>query len=350
MLRYGCNATAFQILNPGILLWFAPESDAVIGYVASGGFRVTAGAPICSTERLLAVMAAFEAEARQEGRSVCYFGVQERMIDVLRAARGPVATMLLGAQPAWNPQSWPQVVARKSSLRSQLARARNKQVRAVRWPTERATSHPDLVRCLEEWLETRRTPPIHFLTEPDTLGYLAGRRVYVAEREGRVVGFLLASPVPLRSGWLIEQTIRGQRAPNGTTELLLDAAMRDIAASGASYVTLGLAPLSRRAPPFPQQHPIWLRVFLHTVRVYGQRFYNFEGLDAFKARFLPETWEPIYAITSEPRISWRTIYAIAGAFSGTSPLRFFGRALERVLRQGAHWFVRRVCQRGARAS
>lgn len=346
MLRYGCNATAFQILNPGILLWFAPEGDAVVGYVTNGTFRVVAGAPICPRERMLAVMAAFEAEASQEGQAVCYFGVQERLITLLRAERGEVPTLLLGAQPVWTPQNWPGVVARKSSLRAQLARARNKHVRVGRWPAEAATNHPELARCLGEWLETRRAPPIHFLTEPNTLGYLEGRRVYVAERAGRVVGFLLASPVPVRSGWLIEQTIRGEGAPNGTTELLLDVAMRDIAASGYAYVTLGLAPLSRRAPIVPQQHPLWLRVFLHSVRAYGQRFYNFDGLDTFKARFLPETWEPIYAITSEPAISWRTIYAIAGAFIGGAPMPFLGRMVARALRQEARWFARRVGRRG----
>jgi phosphatidylglycerol lysyltransferase len=341
VLCYGCNATAYQILNPGMTFWFPPDGQAVVGYVASAGFRVVAGSPICPTERLASVVAAFEADARRSRQRVCYFGVQERLTRVL-AMDGPLACLRLGAQPVWSPQHWPAVVSRKSSLRAQLARARNKRVVVTRWTTELASSHhlALLARCLREWLQTRHLPPMHFLVEPETLAYLDGRRVYVAQREGQLVGFLVASPVPLRNGWFVEQMVRGAHAPNGTTDLLLDTAIRDMAASGAAYVTLGLSPLSRRAnlPPYP--HPPWLGLVLSWIRAYGQRFYNFDGLDAFKARFLPETWEPVYAVMRGPRVSWRMLYAIAGAFSGTSPLWFIGQGVGKVVRQQVQRMVR----------
>ncbi|HYU33275.1 MAG TPA: hypothetical protein VEW48_14030 [Thermoanaerobaculia bacterium] len=84
-----------------------------------------------------------------------------------------------------------------------------------------------------------------------------------------------------------------------------------------------------------------IRLSLAWVRVHGRRFYNFAGLEHFKSKFQPEGWEPIYAVTNRPRISVRTLYAIAGAFGGTSPIVFIGRALLRALRQEAHWALRR---------
>jgi phosphatidylglycerol lysyltransferase len=177
---------------------------------------------------------------------------------------------------------------------------------------------------------------MHFLVEWNLLPRLLDRRLFVAERGGQTVGFLIASPIPRRDGWLIEQIIRGRAAPNGTTELLLDTAVRALAAEGAGYVTLGLAPLSRTvaqhpAPPWP------VRLLLAWVRVHGRRFYNFEGLENFKRKFQPEGWEPIYAVTDRRRISLRTLYAIAGAFGGASPVFFLGRALLRALAQEARW-------------
>jgi hypothetical protein len=59
------------------------------------------------------------------------------------------------------------------------------------------------------------------------------------------------------------------------------------------------------------------------------------GGDAFKAKLLPDDWEPVWAITSEPRVTLRTLYAIAGAFSGTSPVRFLARGTARALAQEA---------------
>jgi phosphatidylglycerol lysyltransferase len=347
VMSYGWNTTAYQLLNPGMSLWFAPAGDAVVGYVAAQGYRIVAGAPVCAPQRLAAVAATFEEETRRAGQRVCYFAAQDRMVMALDTRR-PLAALLLGAQPAWRPQHWAARIARKASLRAQLARARNKQVSVAWWAPEQATNHPALLRCLNHWLHTRRMPPLHFLTEADTLGVLDDRQVWVAQRDKQVVGFLVASPIPRRDGWLIEQVIRGAGAPNGTTELLLDTAMRDLAAAGAAFATLGLAPLSERAGMAQSPQPLWLRLVLAWVRAHGQRFYNFAGLDAFKAKFLPEWWEPVYAISREPQVSFRTLYAIAGAFSSTLPLAYVGRGLGWALAQEARHMRQRTRQALAR--
>ncbi|RMH23122.1 MAG: DUF2156 domain-containing protein [Acidobacteria bacterium] len=340
VLAHGYNATAYQILNPGIRRWFSPAGDAVVGYVPSGGYRVVAGSPVCAPDRLAAAVAAFEDDTHRRGRWSCYFAAEERLARLL-ARRGPLDRILLGAQPVWDPSAWPAILARKASLRAQLYRARNKGVVVTRWPAERATAHPSLKRCLDHWLAGRGLPPLHFLIEPETLGRLYDRRVFVAARGDDVVGFLVASPVPARRGWLVEQTIRGPGAPNGTSELLLDAAMRHLAAGGAAFVTLGLSPLSRRAGVTPPPQPWWIRLLLDWLRAHGRRFYNFEGLDSYKAKFLPQAWEPIYAITSERRVGLGTLYAIAGAFGKTPPPLLLLRAVARAARQEARWLGQR---------
>lgn len=341
VLRHGWNATAYQIINPGISLWFAAAGDAVVGYVRREGVRVVAGAPVCDGARLAAVAAEFEAAARAAGDLVCYFGAEARLEALLGRDAGH-AMVVLGAQPAWRPADWPAVVQRRASLRAQLNRARNKGVVVRRWTTEQATDAPALHRVLREWLGTRGLPPLHFLVEPETLSRLFDRHVFVAERDGQVVAFLVASPVPARRGWLIEQFVRGHAAPNGTAELLIDAAVRALAEAGGEYVTLGLSPLSRRAPAPPAGTPAWLRFVLGWVRAHGRRFYNFEGLEAFKAKFDPAWWEPIYAIGNRPRFTPRMLYAIAAAFGGCSPVSLVLRATGRAARTELRWLARRA--------
>lgn len=341
VLRWGWNAMAYQILNPGMRLWFSADGEGVVGYVRANGYRVVAGAPVCPPERLAEIADEFAADARRARQRLCYFGAQDRMLELL-TERGRGSALLLGAQPVWNPVHWHGILAGKASLRAQLARARNK---AVTVRPSRDARDPALQRCLNEWIERRGLPPMHFLVEWNILPRLLDRRLYVAERGGETAGFLIASPVPLRKGWLIEQIVRGRTAPNGTTELLLDTAICALAEDGAQYVTLGLSPLSRAVPQRPA--PPWtIRPLLAWMRVHTRRFYNFEGLEKFKRKFLPEEWEPIYAVTGRPRVSLRTLYAIAGAFGGTSPVLFVGRALLRSLRQEARWAVGRA--RGGR--
>jgi phosphatidylglycerol lysyltransferase len=73
------------------------------------------------------------------------------------------------------------------------------------------------------------------------------------------------------------------------------------------------------------------------VRAHGRRFYNFEGLDRFKAKFAPERWEPVYAIANEGRFSARSLHAIAHAFSGGSPTWLVLRSLARAARTELRW-------------
>jgi phosphatidylglycerol lysyltransferase len=261
VLRHGWNTLAYQILNPGIAHWFLPSGEGVVGYVATGGAWVVAGAPICPPEQLAAAAAAFEAEAKRRGRWVCYFGAQDRLAESL-AACGPLARLLVGAQPVWDPRGWAEIVQGKASLRAQLARARNKGVTVEIWPATAAACHPDVERCLAAWLATRGLPPMHFLVEPKTLAAPEGRQVFVARRGAGVMAYLVATPIPQRAGWLLEQVVRGPEAPNGTAELLIDAAMRALAADGATYITLGLSPLSAHGPTLAYHQGLLIRTLL----------------------------------------------------------------------------------------
>jgi lysylphosphatidylglycerol synthetase-like protein (DUF2156 family) len=326
ILECGWNATAYQILNPGIALWFSAVGDGVVGFVRHRSTLVVAGAPVCALDRLGVVAAEFVAHARKHGHRVCYFGAGDRL-ESRYANDAAWSRVLLGAQPVWDPREWSSAIAKRSSLRAQFNRARNKGITVAEWVPCDAENNLQLRRCLMEWLATRRLPPLHFMVEPETLNRLQDRRVFVAERGAHgVVAFTVLSPVPARNGWLVEQIVRGSNAPNGTAELLIDSAMLAIGAAGATYATLGLSPLSQRAAISPPHQPLWLRLLLHWVRLHGARFYNFGGLDTFKAKFNPQSWEPIYAIAEGKRFSPTALYAIAGAFSGGAPIRLVARA------------------------
>lgn len=324
-------------------LWFSDDLRALVGYVRSGSVHVAAGEPVCDDARLGEITRHFERTAQENGaRSVCWFcsSATFATIDRNRAT----STILIGAQPVWDPARWHGKIMGHASLRAQLNRARNKGVTVTEWNAERARNHPDLLRCLNDWLEARPFPPLHFLVEPQTLDMLTDRRIFVAERMNVPVGFVVLSPIPCRNGWLVEQIIRTGTAPNGTAELMLDTAIATISDEGYGYVTLGLAPLSRRAG-IPSDNPRWIRFLFGWIRLHGRRFYNFDGLDFFKAKFMPDYWEPIYAVSSEQRFSFRTLYAVAGAFSKGSPLVAFWAAILKAIRQEFRWLARRLRSR-----
>lgn len=326
VLRHGWNSTCFQIVNPGIQHWFGNDGESVVGYVTSKGVRVVAGAPVCPRHSLAEVASAFENEAARSGESVCYFGAEARLEAVYHESP-TYSQVSLGGQPVWHPARWASIVDAKRSLRQQFNRARNKGVTISEWTVERAHNDSALRECLDAWLATKGLPPLHFVIEPETLERLENRRVFVAERDSNVEAFLILSPVPQRNGWLTEQFPHRPEAPNGTVELMMDHAIRRLGDEGFEYITLGISPLSHRAKIDSTQNPAWLRFLLAWMRKHGQRFYNFDGLDHFKSKLMPEYWEPVYAISNEPRVSGRTMWAIASAFADNRPLSVFGKGL-----------------------
>lgn len=336
ILAHGWNSTSYQITNPGIHHWFSAGKNSVVGFVTTNRVRVVVGAPVCEKARLPEVAAEFEQDAELRGEKVCYVCAEARLEEVYSESKNH-SKVLLGAQPVWNPKDWEQIVKTNKSLRAQINRASNKKVLVTEWASEKAENHPELEKCLHEWLELKGLPPLHFMVEPETLARLKDRRVFVAEQAEKIVGFLVLSPVATRNGWLFEQFIHCPKSPNGTVELMINAAMQTLARDGYEYATLGLSPLSKRANLKPFDNPLWLQILLAWSRKHGQRFYNFDGLDAFKAKLQPDDWEAVFAISNEPRFSFRTLYAIASAFSNNAPIRLLLGGLWKALQMEIRW-------------
>lgn len=329
ILRHGWNTTAYQVLNEGFRYWFPPERDAVVGYVPRSRVWVVGGAPACSAARLHAVCAEFEAAAGRVGAGVCYVGAQGRIAE-RTLSDGRYSATVIGTEPWWDPAGWERVLQTHASLRAQLNRARNKGV-AVRMLGAREAPGPMVEALLHRWLAAKGLPPLGFLTSPWLLGDLDDRRLFVAGRAERPDAFLVLTPIPAREGWLVEQIVRAPDAPNGTAELLVDAAFRWMQGEGARFTSLGLAPLAGDHPP-PRPEPWWLRAGLGWLRLHGRRFYNFGGLHAFKAKLAPAGWDPVYAIANRPQVTLGTFVGVGEAVIGGGLLRFGVRVLRHALR------------------
>ncbi|MFL6258235.1 MAG: hypothetical protein ACJ76Y_00875 [Thermoanaerobaculia bacterium] len=96
VLRWGWNAMAYQILNPGMRLWFSGDGEGVVGYVCANHYRVVAGAPVCPPERLAGTAEDSAADTRRAHKRLCYFGAQDRMLALLMEGP-PGSALLLGA-------------------------------------------------------------------------------------------------------------------------------------------------------------------------------------------------------------------------------------------------------------
>jgi phosphatidylglycerol lysyltransferase len=309
--RHGWNATSFQILEPGFRYWF-DGPDACVAYVDTGRAWVAAGPPISAEGDLAAVAQRFVAEAAARGRRACFFATEERF-----TGAAAFASIRIGEQPVWDPAAWPAILRRRRSLREQIRRARAKgvSIEAVDPGTLRA---PDVALRLElqglvdRWLALRPMPPMGFLVDVHAFNYIEHRKVFVARTAGgAAVAFLSMAPVYARQGWFVENIVRAPEAPNGTAEILVDAAMTSVAAAGSRYLTLGLAPLAGPVSP-------WLRA----ARRAGLGLYDFRGLHAFKAKLDPQSWASIFISYPSTQSALAVVTDALAAFARGGLLRF----------------------------
>lgn len=315
--RFGWNATSFQTLGSGFSYWFSQDGSPV-AYVDTGRAWVAAGAPIAPEAALAEVAHEFVRAAAAADRRALFFATELRAA----TARGLVS-LLIGEQPIWDPREFERVVSATASLREQLRRARAKGVSVARATADEVTAkdaplRQALERLVDSWLATRPMPPMGFLVRVEPFTFAAERRLFVARRGEEIVGFAVVVPVYARNGWFIEDLIRSSSAPNGTVEALVAAAMRDACELGSDYVTLGLAPLAGEVPEA-----------LRFVSRLGSMLYDFAGIQAFKAKFRPREWVPIYLTYPPDERPERAVLDALAAFSRRGLLRYGVEALLR---------------------
>ncbi len=317
VLAYGYHANAYQVLNPGIRHWFSSRGPAVVGYVKRGHWWVVAGAPICEAADLPEVAMEFQAAAQRRRCRVCYCFAEQPLVDCLQPLGHTI--IALGAQPVWIPGRWPHLLQGHRSLRQQIRRAGNKGVYIQAFLPSQAQRDSRFQHCLHSWLHHKPLPPMGFLVEPQALqtGY-SDRLIWGAlQRDGdgpaRLVAFLLASPVPRRRGFLVEQIVRHPVAPPGAVEMLIDACMTELGQRGCQYVTQGPVALTRHAAAAMASNPWWLRSLMQFTRRFLDRWYGFQTLESFRARMRPDRWEPVYAIAQGARFVPGALCAMAGA-------------------------------------
>jgi phosphatidylglycerol lysyltransferase len=307
--RHGVATTSFQVLEQGTSYW-SDGGEGLVAFADTGRAWVSAGAPLCPAERMGELAGAFVRAARSKGRRAAFCAVEATFPSL-----SWMRTLPFGTQPVWDPNRWPETLKQVRSLREQLRRARAKQVRVRLLQPSELRGSAELRRRLEylatAWLSSKSSPALSFLVDVQLFGYAEERRTFVAEQGDVPVGLLSAIPVPGRGGWFFEDILRAPDAPNGTTELLIDAAMTHSAREGSAHVTMGLVPLSGELPG-------WLRM----AKSMSGSFYDFEGLNRFREKLRPTAREPVRIVYPESQSAVTSAWDVLSAFTRGSPVAY----------------------------
>ena len=160
----------------------------------------------------------------------------------------------------------------------------------VVFPPEVDALLAELEDVSREWLREKATAEKGFSLGAFSPDYLRRLPVAVVERAGRIEAFANI----WRAGGTRELSVDLMRHRASPIRPLMDGLFAHLfvwgRANGYEYFNLGMAPLSGlEESPLA---PLWARL-ANVVFAHGERFYNFQGLRAYKEKFRP-IWEPRY--------------------------------------------------------
>jgi phosphatidylglycerol lysyltransferase len=293
---YGYNPHSLVSIAPGAMLWSSPDIDGAVIYGEFGRVWLAAGDPLAPLEDMPELARQFVTFAKKKNRVVAFVPTSAEFARSV-VPRDFIAVKV-GASPYFDLQTWNPRGDSAKKIRAGVNQARRAGVTVEVIPEgiDELLKKETAQLCMH-WLGSRRSATTFgWLVALDPFLHSEHKKYFAARVNGRLIGFLAASPIPARRGWYLEDVLREPDAPQGTATLLVVEALANLKAEGAALATLGTSPLTTDGPiDVPTEHRVVSRALDVASRRLGG-FYNFEGLRRFKGKFVPSWWESEYAL------------------------------------------------------
>jgi lysylphosphatidylglycerol synthetase-like protein (DUF2156 family) len=230
--RHG-GPVSHAALYPSSSIFRAPGIDGLIGFLPTHRCAVVLGDPVCAFEHKAALADAFAAHCADSNSSIVYAAATAAMQAYARD-RG-YGTMEFASLLIANPQHDPEAGHQGWHLRQHLNHTRRTGVTVREYLGEAspdALLEAQAAAACEHWLKTRHGPQM-FLGRPRLFEDRPGRRWFIAEQTGAVVGVLSMLKVScIDCCSLINMVFSSPAAPPHTNELLVVTALRALREEG----------------------------------------------------------------------------------------------------------------------
>lgn len=154
---------------------------------------------------------------------------------------------------------------------------------------------PDLAAVSDAWLAQHEAREKSFSLGSFDPAYVVQTPVAVLRgAEGRILAFATLLVTDTRAEGTVDLMRFTPEAPRSAMDFLFTSIMQYLKDQGFARFNLGMAPLSGMSKR--EAAPVWDRLGAIMFE-HGEKFYNFQGLKAFKSKFQPD-WKPRYLAVS----------------------------------------------------
>jgi lysylphosphatidylglycerol synthetase-like protein (DUF2156 family) len=280
------NPSAYFAFNTGNSYFQLADEPGLIVYRPVGRYLVQFGGPFAPPDNRTRLLREFARHAAEQRCEIVAVQLQGADADPYLELGFTVNQM--GASYAVDLGTF-------SLAGTRFMRLRNKISRALRTGLEiREVSYEDWSNEIREldaaWLATKGpdVKPLEFLVGQTGGRYQRLRRLFVAVRDGRLIGYVSYSPVyGSRPGWMHDLSRRQPDAPPGVMEAINKAAIDAFRDKRVSWLHFGFTPFtSLNGPRFPG-HSRAFHWFMTYLWERGEHIYPARTQLAYKEKWSP---------------------------------------------------------------
>lgn len=307
--QYG-GPVSHAALDPSRRMFRTLTVEGVISFMLVNRCAVVMGDPICAPANKTLLADAFADYCAEIGWTILYVAATASLQAYARE-RGYTSMEFADLLIA-DPQDDPEIGSQARHLRQHLNHTRRDCVTVREYFGESdAQVEAQAHAACEAWLSSRHGLQM-YLGRPQLFNDKTGRRWFIAEKEGQVIGFLSM----LRVGCsecrnLINLVFSSPSAPLYTSELMVVTALKALREEGANSVCLGIGPRAAlgRVEGCNAVTELLSRKFYRLA----EKLTHQHGKTAFWEKFRVAQREPVYLLFQPPGIGPSKIYALIRA-------------------------------------
>lgn len=270
------------------LCWHA-ERTGFIAYVSTPGYWIAIGDPCGSPQVQDEIVWQFREAADRYAAKPVFYRVRPDLLPLYLDLG--LTPLKLGEEALVDLRNFSLGGSARSALRHCVNRGRREGWELRVLAATEVPAHMDRLRTIsDQWLQAKNTREKGISLGFFAADYLARTDIAVLARGEEIAAFANLWRPQAREEISIDLMRYANDAPPMAMDLLLVSLMLWSKEQGYHHFNLGMAPLSgfEAHPLAPMWHKLGRSVF-----TYGNEFYNFQGLRAFKDKFDPE-WSPRY--------------------------------------------------------
>ena len=311
ILQESGSATAALVRLGDKQVLFSESGRAFIMYARQGRSQVALFDPVGPREEWAGLVQDFMAVARAARCRPVFYQVSPQFLPV--AIEAGMTAHKLGEQAIVDLQHFDLKGGQWLKLRRSINRAERDGLTFEFLATERV---PDVLAELrsvsDAWLTAHNAAEKGFSLGTFREDYVCRSPVALIRLEGRIVAFASIPTATAEQDAFIDLMRHIPGTHRGLMDLLFVRIMEHLKADGFRTLNLGMAPLAGLSTH--RCAPLWHQLcrFIYET---GERFYNFKGVQTFKAKFDPD-WQPRYLVVSGRSLPLASIYDVTLLIGG----------------------------------